>query len=190
MVETKQMYLTIRTERLHLRPVREEDWHALYKCISDPVVMAYEPPLTYEQRCQWVDNCITSGAFWSVCLADTGEIIGNIYLGRGEQDNWEVGYMLQSRYQRQGYAAEAIGPLVCRAFHIEKAHRVYAFCNGDNAASWKLLERLGFRREGLIKQNIYFRKGDDGKPVWQDTLIYGVLQEEWTSIHIPPKRKR
>lgn len=179
MVETKQSYLTIHTKRLYIRQVQEADWWDLYKCISDPAVMEYEPPLTDEQRRIWADNCIASTAFWSVFLADTGNMIGNVYLNKGEQNNWEIGYMLKSEYQKHGYATEAIGSLICRAFHIEMAHRVYAFCNAENTASWKLLERLGFRREGLIKQNIYFRQRADGEPLWQDTLIYGILREEW-----------
>lgn len=105
-------------------------------------------------------------------------------------DNWETGYMLKSRYQKQGYATEAISPLVCRASRVEKANRVYAFCNRDNTALWNFLENPGFRREGLIRKNIYFRRGTDGKPVWQDTLIYGILRDEWAAVHMPPKRRR
>lgn len=188
MVETKQQYLTIHTKRLYLRRVNDADWQDLYNCICDPDVTRYEPHLADEQRHQWVDNCIASDTFWAICLAETGEMIGNVYLGKGEQDNWEIGYMLSAQYQKQGYATEALGPLICRAFHIEGAHRVYAFCNPENAASWKLLERLGFRREGLIKQNVYFHQDVNGEPIWQDTLIYGVLREEWLVVHVQPKR--
>lgn len=184
MVQTKQSYETINTRRLYSRKVLEDDWWDLYKCISDPEVMEYEPDLTDEQRRQWADNCIKSDAFWAVCLADTGKMIGNVYLGKGEQGNWELGYMLSSQYQKQGYAAEAIAPLLCRTFYVEKAHRVYAFCNSENSASWKLLDRLGFRREGLMKQNVYFRQEAGGKPIWQDTLIYGMLKEEWAQYHL------
>lgn len=173
---------TIQTTRLFLRPVQWEDWWDLYRCVSDSAVMKYEPFLTEEQRRKWADDCISSNGFWSICLAGTGRMIGSAYLGNGGQDNWEIGYMLKAQYQKQGYATEAICPLVGRAFDIETAHRVYAFCNAENTASWQLLDRLGFRREGLIKQNVYLRQGQDGKPVWQDTLIYGLLKEEWMGL--------
>ena len=57
-------------------------------------------------------------------------------------------------------------------------HRVFAECNPENAASWHLLERLGFRREGLLRQNIFFRRDGDGRLVWQDTCVYARLRED------------
>ena len=52
-------------------------------------------------------------------------------------------------------------------------------CNPRNEASWKLLERLGFRREGTLIRNIWFFQDEEGKPLWQDTYEYGMLKEEW-----------
>jgi RimJ/RimL family protein N-acetyltransferase len=52
-------------------------------------------------------------------------------------------------------------------------------CNPENQASWKLLERLGFRREGTLLKNIYFFTDENDNPIWQDTFEYGLLKEEW-----------
>lgn len=52
-------------------------------------------------------------------------------------------------------------------------------CNPQNQSSWKLLERLGFRREGTLIRNIYFFCDEAGEPLWQDTYEYGMLKEEW-----------
>jgi len=52
-------------------------------------------------------------------------------------------------------------------------------CNPLNTASGRLLERLGFRREGHFIRNIYFKKDQAGEPIWCDTYAYGMLREEW-----------
>ena len=65
---------------------------------------------------------------------------------------------LISRYQGNGYATEAARALVNDAFTNNNAHRVIARCNVLNTASWKLLERLGMRREGHLLQNVWFKR--------------------------------
>lgn len=92
--------------------------------------------------------------------------------------NWEVGYVFNRLYHRNGYAREAVKKLVDFVFSSKNAHRVYANCNPENVASWRLLEALGFRQEGKLLKNVYFRKDAAGNPLWQDTYIYGLLREE------------
>ena len=104
-------------------------------------------------------------------------MIGNIYCGARDFAAKEVGYIINKNYQRHGYALEALSAVVRSAFR-EGAHRVYAECDPRNTASWKLLERLGFRREAQLRQNIYFRKDADGAPIWKDTCIYAILESE------------
>lgn len=62
------------------------------------------------------------------------------------------------------------------------ARSVIAVCNPLNSYSWKLLERLGMRREGTLLQNIYFKTDQEGNPIWCDTYEYGILKEEWYSL--------
>ena len=54
-------------------------------------------------------------------------------------------------------------------------------CNPLNVSSWRLLERLNLRREGHLKQNIFFKYDDEGNPMWNDTYEYGILKHEWTN---------
>ena len=54
-----------------------------------------------------------------------------------------------------------------------------ARCNPLNYRSHKLMERLGMRREAELKKNVFFRKDSFGNPIWQDTLVYAILNEEW-----------
>jgi RimJ/RimL family protein N-acetyltransferase len=52
---------------------------------------------------------------------------------------------------------------------------VIANCHPDNTASWRVLEKLGFVREGHLRRNVFFRVDADGRPRWQDTFEYGLL---------------
>jgi RimJ/RimL family protein N-acetyltransferase len=104
-------------------------------------------------------------------------VIGNIYCGDRDFAAKEVGYIVNKRYQRRGYAAEALSAVIAQAFR-EGAHRIYAECDSRNVPSWKLLEKAGMRREAYFRQNIWFRRDDNGLPVWKDTMVYALLKDD------------
>lgn len=168
------------TERLILRRFVRDDWKDLYEYLSDENVVRYEPypPMTPEQCKTAAKNRASSDDFWAVCLKESGKLIGNIYLAKAEQDNWEIGYVYNQAFQRKGYASEAVQAMTTYAFLHCDAHRIFAQCNPENVASWKLLERVGFRREGHLRKNVYFNCAKNGTPLWQDTYIYGMLKEK------------
>jgi len=60
-----------------------------------------------------------------------------------------------------------------------KAHRITARCNPDNIASWRVMEKIGMKQEGLLRKRVSFVTEDDGTPVYWDELVYGILQEEY-----------
>lgn len=90
-----------------------------------------------------------------------------------------LGYVFNAHFQRQGYAFEAAHALVDGVFQHQGAHRVTALCNPLNTASWKLLEKLGMRREGHLLQNVFFKRDAQGDPLWADTYEYAILAQEW-----------
>lgn len=57
-------------------------------------------------------------------------------------------------------------------------HRVIALCNPENESSWKLLERISMRREGIFRKEVFFKTTINGQPIWQDTYQYAILKEE------------
>lgn len=175
------MQYLMKTERLLIRKFQPTDWLDLYEYLSQAEVVQYEPydVFTQEQAKEEAINRSNNSNFWAVCLKDTGKLIGNIYLATAAFDTWELGYVFNKDYQRKGYATEAAKALVNDLFVRCNAHRVVAMCNPLNITSWKLLERLGMRREGCLVKNIWFFKDDNGNPLWQDTYEYAVLKEEW-----------
>lgn len=96
------------------------------------------------------------------------------YLGKRDFDTLEMGYVLNRAYWGRGYAAESCQALLTLAFS-QGIHRVYAECDPENAASWRLLERLQFCREGHLRQNVFFWTDAQGKPLWKDTYVYARL---------------
>jgi RimJ/RimL family protein N-acetyltransferase len=108
-------------------------------------------------------------------------VIGQIYLAQIEPAahlTCELGYILSPAYQRQGYGSEAAAALVRQALTAGGMHRVAAHYNPENTASWRLLEKIGFRREGLLRQNVFFRRDAAGAPLWTDTCVYALLADE------------
>ena len=169
------------TERLIIRRFRPEDWEDLHEYLSQEEVVKFEPYDVFTEEASQKEALDRSknDDFWAVCLKDTKKLIGNIYFAQQDFDTWELGYVFNLRYQGKGYATEAARALVNDAFMNKNAHRVIARCNVLNIASWKLLERLGMRREGHLIQNVWFKRDRNGQPMWADSFEYGILKEEW-----------
>lgn len=170
----------ITTKRLVLRSFQKSDGEGLYAYLSDPEVVKFEPyePYTREMAEQEAARRAEDPNFWAVCLPD-GALLGNVYFAAGEFDTWELGYVFNRKYWGRGYAAEAALALLDLGFTEWGMHRATAMCNPENERSWRLLERIGMRREGCFQKNIFFFRNEQGEPLWQDTYVYGLLREEW-----------
>ncbi len=169
------------TDRLIIRRFRQNDWQDLYEYLSDVEVVKFEPYDIYSEN-QAREEAIRRShdeSFYAVCLKESKKLIGNLYLGKGDFDTWELGYVFNRKYQGKGYATEGAKVLIDYAFTHLGARRIIAMCNPKNDRSWKLLERLHLRREGFILQNIFFKTDSNGKPIWLDTYEYAILKPEW-----------
>ncbi len=168
------------TERLTVRPFQASDGEALYAYLSDPEVVRYEPYRPFDRASALAEAARRAGDehFLAVCLPD-GTLIGNLYMEKGEFDTWEVGYVFSRACWGHGYASEAVRALIDRLFRAENAHRVIACCDQQNPRSWRLLERVGMRREAAHLQNVYFFTDEAGNPLWKDSYQYAVLKAEW-----------
>ena len=118
----------------------------------------------------------------AVELKSTGEMIGDVALHVTSDDDCQgkIGYTLARSFWGCGYAHEAVSALLSEfVFHTQKLnlHRMVAECDVENIASWKLLEKLGFRREAHFVESIFF-KGKYGSE-----YHYGILGKEWRGRH-------
>ena len=114
----------------------------------------------------------------AITLPDSGRVIGNCGIRRKPENDWEadIGYELAPEYWRRGYATEAALAMVNFRFRDLGLHRISSWCIADNAASAGVLERVGLRLEGRLRENEYF------KGRWWDTLLYGLLVSEWRTL--------
>lgn len=172
--------MKIETKRLLLRPFTAADGEDLYSYLSDPEVVRFEPYDVFTKADAEKEAARRAGDpnFFAVVLKKTGHVIGNLYFAPSEYEKYEFGYVLSRAYWKNGYATEAADALLRDAFAQKKLHRVEAYCHPDNVNSWHLLERLGFKREAHLRRDIWFRKDEAGAPIWQDTYIYGLLEED------------
>ena len=169
----------IHTGQLLLRPFRESDYDDLLEFLSQLEDDEFEgyPGITYENGREHLEYRLGSEEFYAIELTESGKVIGNIYCGNRDYAAKEVGYIVNKRFRHQGYAAEALSAVIAQAFR-EGAHRIYAECDPRNVPSWKLLEKAGMRREAYFRQNIWFRRDDNGLPVWKDTMVYALLKDD------------
>ena len=162
------------SERLHMRATEFDDAEALIEIYSDEALMTYwssAPKRTIEDvrdyirpRIDWPD-----GRSWSITLQGDDRAIGTLSAVDGRAGVVEIGYSLARRYWGQGYAGEAVSALIDRLFDIDGYRRVTADTDPDNAASNKLLEKLGFMREGHLRAEWETHIGI------RDSLIWGLL---------------
>ena len=174
---------TIDANRISLRWISSQDVDALYNIFSNPEVMRYwsTPPLPDRDAAVELMNEIQEGfrqqtlLKWGIARRADDALIGTTTLYNLDFSNRraEMGYALGREHWGQGYMAEALQALLAYCFEVLDLRRIEADVDPRNAASIQTLERLGFQREGFLRE----RWEVDGEI--QDALFYGLLREEW-----------
>ncbi len=180
----RQIPLPITTARLVIRRLAGGDWKDLLELMSDEEFFRYMDgvPLDEDGILHWLE----SDAHVKLTTPDQ-----TLYLGIEVQDGSKlIGYMslnfpdphrlqatfsigLNRKFQRQGFAHEAVGALLNFCFKELKLHRVAAWSDGRNTAGSRLLEKAGLRREGtFLKHRLLHGE-------WADSIWYALLGEEY-----------
>jgi ribosomal-protein-alanine N-acetyltransferase len=171
----------LKTERLLLRRISEDDAPDIFVLRSDEDVLRYvgkEPAKTIEDAEKFirtVDEGLhsTNAVMWGIALKnDLARLIGTICLWNIQKENYraEIGYVLHPEFWRKGIMKEAIQQVIEYGFKKMGLHSIEARIHADNKASAAILEATGFLKEGLLKEEFCFR----GK--FSDTVIYSQLQ--------------
>ena len=181
---------TLHTERLTLRPATADDVEATWRYRR------------LEGVSEWITGCPADLDAYRVRFIDperlaatvivtlggsaTGPVIGDFMLRR--EDAWaqlevaerargrqaELGWVVDPDHARRGYATEAVRELLRYCFEELGVRRVTANCFLENDISWRLMERLGMRRETHAVRDSLHRSGR-----WLDTVAYAMLDDEW-----------
>ncbi len=177
---------TLHTGRLHLRPFTEADTDSIFTLMSNPRVLRYwdAPPWTertqaerFIVRCQQMEQ-EGSGARLVITQSSDGAFLGWCSLM-----NWDptyrsamIGYCLDEPAWGQGFATEAATALLEWAFNTLDLNRVQSEADTRNAASDRVLQKLGFLREGTLRENCVVA-GEVS-----DSWVYGLLRREWKPL--------
>ena len=180
-------YSLIETNRLVIRRFKDTDYIELHEYLSNPEIYVFEPgqPISLSEAEIITTERAKGTDFYAVVFKENEKMIGHLYFKQIDPQvmmTWELGYIFNPSYHRKGYASEAAQALVEYAFKNCKVHRIMARCDPENPASWKVLEKIGFRREGHFKQFGTFRNDESGNPIWHDAYEYGLLKEDLEQI--------
>ena len=184
----------IRTERLRIRPLAPDDIDVMWEWRRIPEVnrwLGLAPDTLDAFRERYLDPDRLAAMNLIELLDDDGAAtpIGDLMIKVG--DGWaqlevadqargveaELGWVLDPACTGRGYATEAIRAVIDACFGPLGLRRVHAGCFADNEPSWRLMERIGMRREEFSRRTALHRSGE-----WLDGMNYGILAEEWAAL--------
>ena len=177
----------IQTKRLVLRDFNEDDWEAVHEYASDPEVVRYMEwgPNTEEETRNFIKRAISHqnekprrNFTLAIVLKSEGKLIGGCGIVVSDPENRQgyIGYCLNRNFWGRGYATEVAEALVKFGFERLNLHRIFATCDPKNLASARVLEKVGMKLEGHLREH----KLAKGK--WKDSLLYAILDYEWKKI--------
>jgi ribosomal-protein-alanine N-acetyltransferase len=178
--------MQLETERLLLREFVADDWEAVLAYQADPLYLRYyhQTEVTADDARAFVQMFLDQQAEQprtkfqlALVLKAEGRLVGNcgIRINDVAQREGNIGYELASRLWGQGLITEAARCIVDFGFRELGLHRIYAWCVADNVGSYRVMEKIGMRREGRLREK-EFIKGQ-----WHDHLLYAILEHEWRS---------
>ena len=168
--------MKLETARLIIREYTLDDFDALYEILSDSETMKYYPKPYDEKGVQrWINWCIESYAkngfgLWALELKETGEFIGDCGISLQNIDGEqlpEIGYHINKKYWRNGYAKEACAAVKNWFFNNTEFDCVYSYMNRENVASYSTAKANGMTR---IKE---YNNGEE------DLLVYAITRNDW-----------
>lgn len=182
-MQTGEPFPVLRTERLALREIVPADAGDLYRFRSDPDVQRLNDGVMTQQS-EAFDLIERMGAGyrggtmleWGVTIRAVGDTVVGLF----GYANWsrehrraEIGYCLSKEFWRQGIATEALAPILAFGFTRMNLNRIHACPRLENVASIRLLEKFGFQREGILREEFLV----DG--AFHDEALYAILHREY-----------
>ena len=176
---------TLTTERLVLREITIDDAEFWLRNFSDPDVVeltAFEPPANLEAAKAEILRFAVhpfeegTGIRWGISLRGSRDLVGTLGYHqwvREGANRARMGYDLLRAHRGRGLMTEAMQSALGYGFDAMQLNRVEVLIDPVNLPSIRLAERLGFRREGVLRENTYFR----GRFI--DDAVYALLAKEW-----------
>ncbi|MFT9820902.1 GNAT family N-acetyltransferase [Lysinibacillus sp. NPDC056185] len=174
------MFPNLETERLILRELTQDDAESVFNCFSNEEVTRYYgvEPFKEIQQAENLVNLFSKnfagkrGVRWGIERKETKGIIGTIGFNAWSpiHRRAEIGYEIHPDYWRKGYTQEAVTEIVSYGFEHMELTRIGAIVFIENEASNKLLTKVGFKNEGILRDYMY----QNGQA--HDTFVYSILK--------------
>jgi len=173
------------TERLLLRPFNLDDLEDLLEYTQDPEWARYQvniPPVPFSRKdAEALVAMFSDPSNWEklqiFAITFEGKVIGEIALNQRDEDRRneraELVYTLSRQHWGKGLMTEAAWKVMNWGFRIYSFNRMFAYCDPRNIGSWRVMEKLGMKREGLLRSHMKW----NGE--FRDQLYYGILRAEW-----------
>ena len=169
------------SERLIYRKFNEHDFPALLKLHSDIENMRYrrdgvKNEAETRKYMEWViseANAKERKEFWLAAVRKTDNVLIGEAILRNIHETPELGWLVDKNHCRQGYGTEIGNSLLKYGFERLKSHRIISACFTDNHSSYRLMEKLGMRREAHFIKSVL--RGNE----WCDRFQYAILRDEW-----------
>jgi ribosomal-protein-alanine N-acetyltransferase len=170
------------TNRLLLREFRPGDLTALAASENNPKMCRFEKGIPDQEAAgrylEWAIQQANATPRSHYCLAislpSEDKVRGRITLSSQNSAirEWEIGWAVGVPDWGKGYAPEAARQMLRFAFVELGAHRVVAFCHADNAASRRVMEKIGMQQDGRLRQTRWFNER------WNDEFVYAILESD------------
>ncbi len=179
------MMKPLKTERMILRKFTQDDFEAVHSYASVPENIIYMMwgPNTQDETRAFIHMAISKAEEtpcmnyqYAAVLKDNGKLIGACNLALSG-DEAEIGWILHRDYWKQGYGPEMGRAMLKLGFEELHLHRIIAHCDAENYGSYRVMEKIGMRREGLFIEGRPANKLSNKK--YGDELTYAILKEEW-----------
>jgi RimJ/RimL family protein N-acetyltransferase len=184
----------IRTERLLIRELKPSDREALLAIVQDPDQIRHMLLFldTEKQLDDFLSMAITSADTqprrqWHVAVEDAtnGHYLGScaLMVEPDSPSSAELGYWFLREAWGHGYATEACAAILELGFRRLGFHRVWGKCHTQNAASAKVMAKLGMAYEGTLREHVWLRDH------FRSSRIYGMLADEYGRTTLAPSRR-
>lgn len=177
---------TLESDRLMLRKMSLEDAPDLFEYASDPEVAQYttwHPHQSLKDSHIFLNSILekyqTHESFnWGIIHKDDGKLIGTCGFVHWVRSHHyaEIGYALSRPYWGQGYMPEAVKAVLAFAFQETDLNRIEAECKLPNHASATVMEKVGMKYEGILRQQML------NKGRFHDMKLYAILREDWQNL--------
>ena len=182
--ELLNSFSQVKTARLQFRPLEMRDKDDLFAIMSDPEVSKYNRWDVHQNRSQSQDyiqaalDLYSQGQYleWAICQSDN-KLIGffGIVWWLTDYASVELGFSLNRNYWNRGYISEALSALIQWGFKEMHINRFEAQCEINNLASQRVLEKLGWICEGILRQRVYFKES------YRDMKLYSLISLDYNN---------